>query len=479
MARPPSADSIIRNEKKANRVVETHADIATGMILPNNSGVADHPETKKNLVPYTGANADVDLGAYDLNTHALITNSFIGGNSNLLQFFAVENPPTINANSLQINLLRTGNSTGYFVPVAGNTIDLGSDDALTFHFWNKGFFKGDVLLNGGNLDLTAGDLTTTGDLEANDATLSGDLDIGGDITDVGNIFAGDTTTDTLWDFVVHSNSGPDAFRIQFREGGTTAVPQSGGYIEYNSLADTLNFGGIGFDQLDHEGFQIARNSGRVKFNGAVDISEIGDAGISDVELRLRGITNSATASRFVLSENSTQGGYLLYNGSANDFFIGTQSTSYYPAIRLDRGSTTVNCLGALNVATTATITGDLEADDATFTGDLNVSKKISSGTATLTASSDDYDVADINVLFITTAGGAVVLGGLKNGVDGQYLHIARKDATNDFTLEHLEGVGTQDIYMHEGTDETIDSWGGFTLVCDGSNWYDVSHAKYV
>ena len=33
--------------------------------------------------------------------------------------------------------------------------------------------------------------------------------------------------------------------------------------------------------------------------------------------------------------------------------------------------------------------------------------------------------------------------------------------------------------MHEGTDETIGTWGGFTLVCDGSNWYDVSHAKHV
>jgi len=121
-------------------------------------------------------------------------------------------------------------------------------------------------------------------------------------------------------------------------------------------------------------------------------------------------------------------------------------------------------------------TGDFKQKGS---GNIDTEGKISSNTATLSASSDDYDVSSVNTLFVTTAGGSVVLGGLKGGVAGQYLYIARKDATNDFTIEHLEGVGTQDIYMHEGTDETIDSWGGFTLICDGSDWYDVSHAKHV
>jgi len=39
MARPPSAASILRNTKRAERVVETHADIASDMILPNDSQV--------------------------------------------------------------------------------------------------------------------------------------------------------------------------------------------------------------------------------------------------------------------------------------------------------------------------------------------------------------------------------------------------------------------------------------------------------
>ena len=32
--------------------------------------------------------------------------------------------------------------------------------------------------------------------------------------------------------------------------------------------------------------------------------------------------------------------------------------------------------------------------------------------------------------------------------------------------------------MHQGADEVIDA-GGVVLMCDGSDWYDVSHAEHV
>ena len=115
----------------------------------------------------------------------------------------------------------------------------------------------------------------------------------------------------------------------------------------------------------------------------------------------------------------------------------------------------------------------------TGTGVVILDSAISSATTTITASADDTDVSNVNTLFVTTTGGAVVLGGLSGGVDGQKLIIVRKDTTNDLTLEHAEGAGTQDFIMHEGTDETIDSYGGFVFVCDGSDWYDCSHAKHV
>ena len=51
--------------------VERVVPIATGMIMPNHSGIASHPEFTKYLsdyVPYTGATKDVDLGSKNFTT---------------------------------------------------------------------------------------------------------------------------------------------------------------------------------------------------------------------------------------------------------------------------------------------------------------------------------------------------------------------------------------------------------------------------
>jgi len=127
--------------------------------------------------------------------------------------------------------------------------------------------------------------------------------------------------------------------------------------------------------------------------------------------------------------------------------------------------------------------GNVEIPEALLDvrGDVLVKARISSGTATITASSDTTSVSGINTLFITCAGGNVVIGGFTGGIDGQILHVIRKCATgNDVTLEHVEGVSDQDIYLHVGADETLNGeYGGWILVCDGSDWYDCSHAKHV
>ena len=109
---------------------------------------------------------------------------------------------------------------------------------------------------------------------------------------------------------------------------------------------------------------------------------------------------------------------------------------------------------------------------------LEVAGAISSATATLTDNSDNYDVSGINVLFVNITANKI-LGGLSGGVDGQVLHVVYKgNYTATLTVEDTEGVGTQDIYTHTRLDETIDG-GGYTLVCDGSDWYDTSHARHV
>lgn len=106
-----------------------------------------------------------------------------------------------------------------------------------------------------------------------------------------------------------------------------------------------------------------------------------------------------------------------------------------------------------------------------------------SGTLTHAAvgPTDNLNIADVGILFIDCSANNVTIGGFIGGVNGQHLHVARLcAAANNATLEHNEGTGNQDIFLHRGADETLTGeYGGWTLVCNGSSWFDVSHAKHV
>jgi len=94
---------------------------------------------------------------------------------------------------------------------------------------------------------------------------------------------------------------------------------------------------------------------------------------------------------------------------------------------------------------------------------------------------DDVDVSGLNTLFLDCGSNAVTIGGFTGGVDGQVLNVLRKCASaNAATLEHNEGGGSQDIFLHAGADEDLVSeYGGWLLVCDGTSWFDASHSKHV
>ena len=113
---------------------------------------------------------------------------------------------------------------------------------------------------------------------------------------------------------------------------------------------------------------------------------------------------------------------------------------------------------------------------------LTVTGSISSGTLTVTTGAyDALDVTDVNTVFLDCSGGAITIGGFVGGVDGQHLCIARLCASAaNMTLEHIEGTGNQDIYLHAGADEVLfTEYGGWVLVCNGTSWFDTSHAKHV
>ncbi len=106
-----------------------------------------------------------------------------------------------------------------------------------------------------------------------------------------------------------------------------------------------------------------------------------------------------------------------------------------------------------------------------------------SGTKTHSAvgPTDNVNVSNVGILFLDCSANAVTIGGFTLGILGQHLHIARLcAAVNDATLEHDEPHAFQRIFLHAGADETLTGeYGGWTLVCNGSRWYDVSHAKHV
>lgn len=97
------------------------------------------------------------------------------------------------------------------------------------------------------------------------------------------------------------------------------------------------------------------------------------------------------------------------------------------------------------------------------------------------AQQNNVNVAGIDVLFLDCSANDITIGGFVGGVNGQVLHIAKLcPADQDVTLKHIAGTGNQDLYLHAGGDETLrGEYGGWALACNGSNWYDMSHAKHV
>jgi len=83
-------------------------------------------------------------------------------------------------------------------------------------------------------------------------------------------------------------------------------------------------------------------------------------------------------------------------------------------------------------------------------------------------------VSGINVLFLSFPDDSDTLSGFEGGVAGQILHISVisfDSGVTTFLIEHNEGTGTQDIFLRGGIDKLFETYGGVTLVCDGSNWY--------
>ncbi len=90
------------------------------------------------------------------------------------------------------------------------------------------------------------------------------------------------------------------------------------------------------------------------------------------------------------------------------------------------------------------------------------------------AGQDAVDVDNVNVAFIDATSFGQTIGGFTNGVSGQVLYITVKNAAETVTLEHNEGAGNQDLLLDGEGDVTLNVYEGVTLVCDGTDWYEIN-----
>ena len=119
--------------------------------------------------------------------------------------------------------------------------------------------------------------------------------------------------------------------------------------------------------------------------------------------------------------------------------------------------------------------GNLELGTSAQDTEIKGALVFTTTTVTAAGPTDDQDVSGVNVVFIDASGATVTIGGFVGGVSGQVIQVVRLGTTNDAVLEHNEGGGNQDILLADEGDQTISTYGGWTLACNGSDWFEVGY----
>ena len=127
--------------------------------------------------------------------------------------------------------------------------------------------------------------------------------------------------------------------------------------------------------------------------------------------------------------------------------------------------------------------------DLTVNANLNVVKDISgkniklegsivlgvASTVSTATHQDAYDVRGISIIPIDVTSNDVRFGGFANGVNGQIIHLVLVAGTsNAVYLEHNESSGTQKMKLAESSDLNWSDYGGWSLFCDGTTWFQLS-----
>jgi len=290
-------------------------------------------------------------------------------------------------------------------------------------------------------------------------TAGDDLDMGTGTIQSGDVTIGDHTSAMTVNILGAINNA-NAGRINLYEGAN-----SGGFIKYNGNTNFMQVGVAGIHG-EKIGIEFARETAAGRIPNSPRFI-FGETVLQQVWVY--GETGTTNGAKLMIVDDDTDhdgtgnpiGGILHYNGATDDLIIETSDgTDTYTHMTFPRDS-----------------------NDTIVKENLNVTNKIASGTSTFSTvgPTDNVDVSGVNTLFIDATSNAVTIGGFSGGVAGQKLMVVRCCATaNNVTLEHNEGGGSQDIFLHKGADETLfTEYGGWNLVCDGTDWYDCSHAKHI
>mgnify|MGYP003111489617 CR=1 FL=1 len=184
----------------------------------------------------------------------------------------------------------------------------------------------------------------------------------------------------------------------------------------------------------------------------------GDSSLASTSFNDNSITNVGDISLDTISSDTgTSIAVRLGTDEGNDFIVDTDTL-------VVEGDNNRVGIGTTSPASTLDVEGTVSYKHTAFS---------------TAGPTDGIDVSDTTVLEVDTSSNNVTMGGFQGGVQGQILYIVKTDTTNFIQLEHNETTtnpaGHQKIYLTSGSDERVVGYGGWTLYCNGTDWFSLSN----
>ena len=191
---------------------------------------------------------------------------------------------------------------------------------------------------------------------------------------------------------------------------------------------------------------------------------------------------SVTANSGFYAQTLAYGHMYLRAGALSgglDIRSNSSMTAFTPEGVLTEGTATTFSIEDSTASTSKdtgalVVEGGVGIEGAAISGERMVSGQITITTGTY----GSQTVTAANSILLDTSGGNIVINGLANGVAGQRLTLIKTSSANTVTINHNNG-GTQPIMLQPGSGfltMAATEFGGITLICDGSNWYDTTQA---